>query len=118
MSEIFWLSLVAVLAVLAVAIAALLLMARMTRRNQVAIDRLLLLGRSSTVGEAIAAYERLNRVERARGELEAQLARRGERVKGATQQDGTDVARKEERGRGWFGYRRPPKRDEEPPTGG
>lgn len=70
--------------------------------HQRSIDRLLLLGKSSSPGEAIAAYERLNRIERAREEIVAQRAR----VRGADQ---PEVARKEDPVARWFGFRRRPK---------
>jgi hypothetical protein len=76
------------------------------------VDRLLLLGKSSSPGEAIAAYERLNRIERARDELMAQAKR--ERVRGAAPaSDG--VARKDLPGSTWFGFRRRPRT---PPANG
>lgn len=77
------------------------------------IDRLLILGKSSSPGEAVHAYEKLDRIERARGEIAAQLKR--ERVKGA-QAGGEEVARKPPGGRNWFGYRR--SRTEPPVNGG
>lgn len=90
------------------------MLARQSRRHSGQIDRLLLLGKSSSVGEAVSAYERLNRLERARAELEAQRerARPGVYVRGAEGEpgsDGTDVARKADPGRNWFGSRQPPK---------
>lgn len=72
------------------------------------IDRLLLLGKSTTPGEAIAAYERLNRIERIRGATEELMAqrRRGEAA---------DVARKDPSAR-WWGLRK--RRPTTPPASG
>lgn len=72
-----------------------------------AIDRLLLLGKSSSPGEAIAAYERMNRVERARDEVMAQRALGAGRVRGADQGSAESVAPKASRGTNWFGFRKP-----------
>lgn len=76
------------------------------------VERLLLLGKSGSTAEAIAAYERLNRIERAREEIEAQRER--EKIRGAEEPGGTDVARKERGVRNWFGHRRAKR----PPEGG
>jgi hypothetical protein len=73
------------------------------------IDRLLLLGKSSTPGEAIAAYEKLARLERARHGVEELVAQRRARVRGADQPEAPGVASKEPEGRSWFGFRRRPK---------
>jgi hypothetical protein len=92
------------IAVLELAVVAWLvaLMNGMVRRHNLSVDRLLLLGRSSSVGEAISGYERLNRIEKARDELMEQRAR-------PAPAEG-DVARKDQRGPNWFGLRRrPPK---------
>lgn len=80
------------------------------------IDRLLLLGKSSTPGEAIAAYERLNRIEAIRGASEELVAQRA-RVRGADQPPVDDVARNGERSSRWF-LRRRPKTTTPPPSGG
>lgn len=79
------------------------LLAYYTHRARVdairSIDRLLLLGKSATPGEAIAAYERLSKLERIRGATDELVAQR---------KRGDDVARKEPRGPNWFGLRRRP----------
>jgi len=96
--------LAAVAAVEFLVIFALLWMLHRARVDAVrSIDRLLLLGKSSSPGEAIAAYERLNRIERARDEVMAQ------------RKVGTEVAQNEKRERNWFGFARRPKM---PPTTG
>lgn len=80
-----------------VTILALLWMLHRTRVDGTrSVDRLLLLGKSSTPGEAIAAYERLNRMEEARAALLDQ-------VKLAKIPGADSVAQKGPRVPNWFG---------------
>jgi hypothetical protein len=90
-------------------ILALLRMLHGARRDAIrSVDRLLLLGKSSTPGEAIASYERLNRIESIRGGIEELLEQR--------RRSRDSVARKEPDGARWFGMRR--RRAKPPETSG
>lgn len=77
---------------------------RERRDHRRQVDRLLLLGKSSSPGEAIAAIEKLDRLERAKHELMEQRVRA--RVRGADQ---PEVARNDSRSASWWGFKRRPK---------
>jgi hypothetical protein len=73
------------------------------------IDRVLLLGKSSTVGEGIAAFERMSRIERAREEA-LQQAAEAEREKVRAGMDPGKVAENPTPGRNWLLRHRPPRK--------
>jgi hypothetical protein len=90
--------------------------ARSSRRDhQRSIDRLLILGKSNSPGEAVASYERFDRIERAHVQL---MEQRGAKARGADQ--GDDVARDRARMASWWGFRRhrPAKKKAETTTEG